>query len=127
MAGQSFLDITKILNNYAEEITEKIIESADTIANEGKNRLKTTTHTYKVKSGRYNKGWKVSKKSGTNFVNRTIYNATDYQLTHLLEKGHATRNGGRTQAFVHIAPVEAFCNQEFEKQVEQIIKESSKK
>lgn len=58
----------------------------------------------------YNKGWTVKKTKRDKTAQ--IHNATDYQLTHLLEKGHALRQGGRTQAFPHIAPVAEKCENE---------------
>ena len=115
----SLLDITDILNDYSNEIQEAITEDAIKIANDGRDTLKNTSP---KRTGKYRKGWRVQVKKGRGFVNATIYNATNWQLTHLLEKPHATRNGGITTPKVHIAPVEERCNKQFEIDVEHIIK-----
>ncbi len=115
----SLLDITDILNDYSNEIQEAITEDAIKIANDGRDTLKNTSP---KRTGKYRKGWRVQVKKGRGFVNAIIYNATNWQLTHLLEKPHATRNGGITTPKVHIAPVEERCNKQFEIDVEHIIK-----
>lgn len=55
----------------------------------------------------YNSGWTVMKTKRDKKA--TVHNADHYQLTHLLEHGHAIKKGGRTvgdaRAFEHIAPV----------------------
>lgn len=118
---KSILNINEILNDYSLDIQEGIDSAATKIAREGSDELKATTNTYKVRSGKYNKGWKVQTKKSRGNVSCTIHNKV-YQLTHLLEKGHVTRNGSRTRAFVHIAPVEQKCIKNYEKEVEKVIK-----
>lgn len=58
-------------------------------------------------TGSYAAGWRIKKetRSDTGEERRVIYNKTDYQITHLLEHGHAKRNGGRVAARPHIGPV----------------------
>lgn len=68
---------------------------------------------------KYNKGWTVKKTKRDKTA--TVHNATDYQLTHLLENGHALRQGGRTQAFKHIAPVAEKCDGELLKNIKRLI------
>ena len=65
------------------------------------------------KTGDYAKGWRM-KKTSKGYI---VHNKTDYQLTHLLEHGHARKGGGRdVKAKVHIRPAEenaikAFCKE----------------
>lgn len=53
----------------------------------------------------YNKGWSRTMTRKRLYSQATIYNKTRPELTSWLEFGHAKRNGGRTRAFPHIAPV----------------------
>lgn len=121
--NNSLLDISDILNEYSSDIQEGITEAAYKVAEEGKNDLRATSPKH---TGKYRKGWRVDKRSGKGFVHATIYNATDWQLTHLLEKPHVIRNKygdwGVSKPKVHIQPVEEKCIEQYKKDVEQIIK-----
>lgn len=61
------------------------------------------------KTGDYKKGWRnKTLYDGPDGYRSVTHNATDYQLTHLLEKPHAKRDGvGITEAQPHIGPAEA--------------------
>lgn len=125
MSKNSLLDINEILNDYSHDIQEAITEEAIKIAKDGQYKLKNSSPISKKSTphkGRYAKGWRVKTEKGRGFVNCTIYNETDYQLTHLLENGHLTRNGKKTTPIKHIEPVHDECCDEFEKGVENIVK-----
>lgn len=117
------LQINDILEEYSNDIQDGITNAAIQIADQGKDELKRTTNTYTVRTGKYNKGWAVEKRKGKGFIHTTIYNSTDWQLTHLLEKPHLKRDGKTyTRAFVHIAPVEEKCVNAFQRDVEEVVK-----
>lgn len=117
--SNSILDIKDILNDYSDEIQEAITQEAIKVAKDGAKELKSTSP---KKTGSYRKGWRVKTVKRKGYVECVIHNATDYQLTHLLEKPHATRNGGKTTPKVHIKPVEEKCIKTYEKSIERIIK-----
>ncbi len=125
--ADSLLEINDILNEYSKDIQEGIVEEAEKIAKESANELKNTKGTYKIHTGKYNRGWRVKTTKGYGYVESVVYNATSYQLTHLLERGHniVGRDGqkkGRARAFVHIKPVEERAIEKYERSVENIIK-----
>lgn len=119
MSRDSIIDIKDILEEYSIDVQEGITNAAITIAEDGANKLKATSP---KRTGKYSRGWRVNKRTGRGFVHTTIYNATNWQLTHLLEKPHLLRNGKKSKPKVHIEPVEQKCINDFQKKVEQIIK-----
>ncbi len=58
-------------------------------------------------TGKYAKSWgtKVTKESA-NTLEVTVHSRNRYQIAHLLEHGHAKRNGGRVSAQPHIGQAE---------------------
>lgn len=107
--------IQSILKDYEGELDEKIGEAMKKVSQKGVQMLKTTSpiadHT--PQKGAYAKGWKVSVSNHRNLTHEAvIYNAHP-GLTHLLEHGHPTRNGGRTKEQPHIKPVEDTLLKEF--------------
>lgn len=116
--------VKEYLEIYVEDIGEAVEETSNQIGKEARDELKQTSP---KKTGRYAKGWTVRKdKKHKNYYTVKVWNRTDYQLTHLLEFGHATRNGGRTKALPHIRPVEEKYKAEFEKQIKDKIRRVSK-
>lgn len=112
------------LEIYVEDIGESVEETSNEIGKEARDELKQTSP---KKTGRYAKGWTIKKdKKKKNYYAIKIHNKTDYQLTHLLEFGHATRNGRRTKAIPHIRPVEEKYKEEFEKKLKDKIRRISK-
>ncbi|MDD9148157.1 HK97 gp10 family phage protein [Sporolactobacillus sp. CQH2019] len=92
-------EIAQALQEYTDDVTQELDDAKDKISKEAVSELRTTSP---KKTGDYAKGW-TRKKTKYGYV---VHNRTDYQLTHLLEYGHAKRNGGRVRAYPHIAPVE---------------------
>lgn len=119
MTKNNLIDICDILDEYSNDIQEGITKAAEDVAKQGASELKSKSP---KRTGKYSKGWRVDKRSGKGFVHTTIYNATRWQLTHLLEKPHLLRNGKKSTPKVHIQPVEEKCIKNFEKKVENIIK-----
>lgn len=103
--------LRKVLETYADDINSSIPEAVKKCANAAKGTLKSTSPRSKGKasfgSKHYADQWAVRQEIGRLSAGAIIYNKSPtYRLAHLLENGHAKRNGGRVAAIPHIKPVE---------------------
>jgi len=107
--------IAAALAAYTDEISEGMEAAKKETAKNVVNILKATSP---KGTGDYAKGWRVAQLGSK----QIIHNKTNYQLTHLLEKGHAKVNGGRVAAKVHIRPAEEQAIADFISGVERVIR-----
>ena len=120
MAGDITINLTDLSDNianqlglYARDKQELINIKTTEIA---KKAIKMLEEKSPKKTGEYAKSWRISKDQGK----IVIYNKWG-SLTHLLEKGHAKRGGGRVSEKVHIRPVSDWIYDEVTKQVKEIL------
>lgn len=117
--------IIEELRAYNQEVTDglkKEVQDAGTLC---RKELKTTSPKL---TGDYAKGWrKKTTFESQSDIRVQVYNATDYQLTHLLEHGHALvgKNGkvlGTVGAIPHIGPAEQKAEKQLMKRVKIVVK-----
>ena len=108
--------LADILNEYGREVKAVADKEIAAVAKESVAKLKSTSPR---KSGAYARGWRVKKDRDGSAI---VHNATNYQLTHLLENGHIIKNKkgtyGRTNGIKHIEPVEQWANGELVQRIE---------
>ena len=118
------------LENYVEDIEEDVEDTVTEVAKEAKQELiQTSPRSGIARKTKYYKGWAIKNDGRTrkkHYYGKTIWNKTNYQLTHLLEFGHATRNGGRTSPQPHIRKVEEKYGTKFADLLENKIRRRSK-
>ena len=112
--------IMKELKQYSKDLNEEIKLDTKKVAKEAVKELKATSP---KKTGAYAKSW-TEKESvkGENVSKRVIYNKDHYQLTHLLENGHAKVKGGRVEGRPHIRPAEEKAIKNLEEEIIKSIK-----
>lgn len=97
--------LEEILKESLDQIENRTERACAEVAAESVAKLRATSP---KNTGQYAAGWTTKPYTEGATKGYVVYNATDYQLTHLLEHGHAKSNGrGRVRARKHIEPVEA--------------------
>lgn len=108
--------IEDALSEYGDEVTADVKAVTKSMAQVGVRALKSESKSSFGGTGRYAKGWTYATRTERLSAGTTIYNKLP-GLPHLLENGHAKRNGGRVDGTVHIAPVEKELAEKFEKEI----------
>lgn len=118
MADGFAKQLTKTLQDYSNVLEEDIKEILTDVGDEAKVRVSDSSP---KRTGKYKRNWKVKKTSKKGKFQVEVYN-TSYQLTHLLENGHRTRNGsGWVEARPHIAAVNEWAQEEAESRIEKAV------
>lgn len=105
-------EIEKAMKEQYDLANEVVDKAVDKVAKETVNELKSSSPKH---SGKYAGGWsKDETKTATRSKSAVVWNKKHYQLTHLLEHGHAKVNGGRVSARPHIGAAEQKAIKSFE-------------
>lgn len=111
--------ITESLTTYAEEVTKVVKNAVDETAKEVKEEIKAHI-TFEQPTGEYVKSFavKTTKEEQFNRTKTWYVKSPHYRLTHLLEKSHVTRSGGRTKAHPHIVYGQLLAEKNLVKKIE---------
>lgn len=114
--------ITKELLEYQEEVAEGVLDAVEVAAKACNEEIKShLSQGHGIKTGKYKQSFSVTTTEETRFSKKKTWHVKtpNHRLTHLLENGHALRQGGRSPAIKHIAYGE--------EKAAQILEELSKK
>lgn len=108
------------LKEYADLATEDLKKA---VRKAGTSVKKDIQENAPKDTGDYGKSWTVKKiKESANSLELVVHSRNRYQLSHLLEFGHARRGGGRVAGKAHIAPAEERAVETLEQEIEKALR-----
>ena len=118
------LAINQALQEFAGAVDYDVWYVTEKVAKQAAENVKAGIKSSGIKgTGKYRKSISVRDMKDKRLVSKKIIysRAPSYRLTHLLEYGHATANGGRTRAFTHWRPAEQKAIDDFVKELREAI------
>ena len=119
------------IDQLAAAVMEGLAEYANLAADELKAAVKKAGNSVKKDiqanapkdTGAYAKSWSLKNvKETSNSIELVVHSRNRYQLSHLLEFGHAKRGGGRVPGKAHIAPAEEKAGRALEQEIEKALR-----
>lgn len=104
--------IKKILDDYGDDVSRDASEVTKKMAQKGATAVNQQAAA-KFGGNKYRKSW-TSQYEETRLTSTAVIYSKMPGLPHLLENGHAKRNGGRWNGVEHIKPVEEKLATEYE-------------
>ena len=125
--------LLEYLQDYKEDIDEEVVELSNKYIKEARKELKSispvSSKDVRLKGGgvqtrgSYAGSWSVKNgKKITDVYSKVVSNSKYYRLTHLLEFGHANRDGSRTAPIPHIRKTEDKYREKFIQELEKKIR-----
>lgn len=112
--------ISNELKQYSQDVADGLKEEVKQVAKECKQEIQRNSP---VLTGSYKRGWRDQVVyENREDVRVVVRNKTDYQLTHLLENGHAKVNGGRVEGKPHIGPAEQNAEKKLMQKVKVVVR-----
>lgn len=112
-------EVMKELEKYADVTTEKVKKAVQNAGKTVRDEIKASAPS---DTGKYSKSWTVKTvRETSNSLELVVHSRNRYQLSHLLEFGHAKRGGGRVSARPHIASAEEKAIKVFEEEIKEAI------
>lgn len=116
-------DFNKILTIYAKEVQEGLDDCGRRAMKKLVKRTKDTAPKGKRVGGNFAKSITSAEEKGAR-GSRFFWHvkAPNHRLTHLIVKGHATKNGGRTKTNPFLENALAEVLPEYEREIEEVLK-----
>lgn len=118
-------EIANTLSGYTENVAEGVKVTVDETMKE---LVADTKKDAPERSGRYKKAIASKVRFEDNYEKRVTWYVKKpfYALSHLLEKGHAKRGGGRVKAYPHIENNREKAEARFTERVKEVIRNAGK-
>ena len=123
LSAQLSAELSRYSDETLKKVKEIVADEAEKLASDIRERSPKRNKKIKGRAlNAYSRGWTAKKVKEDNLSTEYIvYNKNQYQLTHLLEKGHATQDGGRVEGTPHIAPAEEEAQQRIQERIESAV------